>query len=315
MTVTLEPTSDSLRPESRGPQDGRPEPQAGTPLSEGAGTPRSEGGSAAPIIEARGVTKRFRTGGGFGRGHHVTAVDKVSLTINAGESFGLVGESGSGKTTLGRLLLRLEEPTDGTLEFEGVDITHMRGGTLRRIRPGMQMVFQDPFTSLNPWMSVGKTLAEPLRIHRGLRGAALNREIDRLLDIVGLPASSQHRLPREFSGGQRQRIGLARALSLSPRHLVHDEPTSALDVSVQAQILNLLRDLQRELNLTYLFISHDLAVVAHLCDRVGVMRHGVLLEVLERDQFVTEPGNPYSRALRDAVPEIGHRLPERVEAA
>jgi ABC-type glutathione transport system ATPase component len=268
------------------------------------------GAPPRPIIEAHALTKRFRAGGSLGRGHEVTAVTAVSLAILPGESFGLVGESGSGKTTLGRLLLRLEEPTEGTILFEGDDITHRREAALRRLRPRMQMVFQDPFTSLNPWMTVGRALAEPLRIHHGLHGPALRREVARLLDLVGLPAAYAERRPRQFSGGQRQRIGLARALALRPRLLVLDEPTSALDVSVQAQILNLLRDLQRELKLTYLFISHDLAVVGHLCNRVGVMRHGELLEVAPREVFVTAPRHAYSQALRAAVPEVGRPLAE-----
>jgi oligopeptide/dipeptide ABC transporter ATP-binding protein len=275
-----------------------------------AGPPPEPASPAAPMVEVRGLTKRYRTGSSFGAGHEVTAVKSVSLAIMPGESFGLVGESGSGKTTLGRLLLRLEEPTEGTILFEGNDITHLPEAQLRRLRPRMQMVFQDPFTSLNPWMSIGQAIAEPLRIHRGLRGPALEREIARLLDLVGLPAAYANRRPRQFSGGQRQRIGLARALALEPHLLVLDEPTSALDVSVQAQILNLLRDLQQALQLTYIFISHDLAVVGHLCDRVGVMRHGELLEIAPRDVFVTRPQHAYSQALRDAVPEIGRPLLE-----
>jgi ABC-type glutathione transport system ATPase component len=172
----------------------------------------------------------------------------------------------------------------------------------------MQMVFQDPFTSLNPWMTVRRALSEPLSIHRGLRGEALDREIERLLDLVGLSTASQHRLPREFSGGQRQRIGLARALALQPRLIVLDEPTSALDVSIQAQLLNLLADLRREFQLTYVFISHDLAVVSYLCDRIGVMRRGELLEIATRANFVDAPAHAYTRALRDAVPEVGRPL-------
>jgi ABC-type glutathione transport system ATPase component len=269
---------------------------------------------ATPIVEARGLTKRFRSGGSFGKGHDVLAVSEVSLAIQPGEAFGLVGESGSGKSTLGRLLLRLEEPTAGTILFEGEDITHLREGALRRIRPHMQVVFQDPFNALNPSMTIGQAIAEPLRLIRGLRGDAVTAEMRRLLDIVGLPASSRDRLPKAFSGGQRQRICLARALALQPRLLVLDEPTSALDVSVQAQILNLLRDMRRELGLSYLFISHDLAVVAYLCERIGVMRHGVLLEVASREQFVTSPAHAYTRALRDAVPEIGRPLPEELGA-
>ena len=270
------------------------------------------GVAAETIVEARGVTKRFRAGGSFGRGHEVLAVDDVSLAIQAGESFGLIGESGSGKTTLGRLLLRLEEPTAGTILFEGVDITHLKEAALRPLRRHMQVVFQDPFTALNPWMTIGQAIEEPLRICRGLRGEAVAREVHRLLDVVGLPASSRARLPKEFSGGQRQRVCLARALALEPRLLVLDEPTSALDVSVQAQILTLLKDMRQEFGLSYLFISHDLAVVAYLCERIGVMRHGALLEVASREQFVSNPAHSYTRTLRDAVPEIGRPLPEEV---
>jgi ABC-type glutathione transport system ATPase component len=261
-----------------------------------------------PLVELQHLTKKFRSGGNFGRGHAVTAVSDVSLAIYEGEAFGLVGESGSGKTTLGRLLLRLEDATSGSIAFEGRDITHLGSSALRTIRPRMQMVFQDPFTSLNPWMTIGQALAEPLHIHRGLRGADLERESVRLLDLVGLPSTSLQRRPREFSGGQRQRICLARALALQPRLIVLDEPTSALDVSVQAQLLNLLRDLRREFNLTYVFVSHDLAVVAYLCDRIGVMRFGVLLEVASRETFVSDPAHAYTRALRDTVPEVGREL-------
>jgi ABC-type glutathione transport system ATPase component len=265
-------------------------------------------GTALPILEARRLTKRFRSGGHFGQAHVVTAVDDVSLTIARGEAFGLVGESGSGKTTLGRMLLRLEEPSEGAILFEGQDITHRRGGELRRLRPSMQIVFQDPFTALNPWMTVSQAIGEPLQVHRGLGGSSLTAEVARLLDLVGLPAAAASRRPKEFSGGQRQRICLARALALQPKLLVLDEPTSALDVSVQAQILNLLQNLRREMGLTYIFVSHDLAVVGYLCDRVGVMRRGRLLEVLSRDTFVTVPGHAYTRALRDALPEIGRPL-------
>ena len=261
-----------------------------------------------PLVEVQHLTKKFRSGGNFGRGHDVLAVSDVSLSIEAGEAFGLVGESGSGKTTLGRLLLRLDNATSGRIAFEGSDITHLGGSALRSIRPRMQMVFQDPFTSLNPWMTIGQALAEPLTIHRRLRGPELEREIARLLELVGLPSASQQRRPREFSGGQRQRICLARALALQPRLIVLDEPTSALDVSVQAQLLNLLRDLRGEFGLTYVFISHDLAVVSYLCDRIGVMRFGELLEVATREVFVTQPAHSYTRALRDAVPEVGREL-------
>jgi ABC-type oligopeptide transport system ATPase subunit len=262
-----------------------------------------------PLIEARDLVKRFRAGGSFGHGHDVIAVKNVSLSVYPGEAFGLVGESGSGKTTLGRMLLRLEEPTSGQILYDGKDITHLHGSELRQLRSAIQIVFQDPYQALNPWMSIRQAISEPLKLFRGLKGVELERELAKLLEMVGLPASSQKRLPREFSGGQRQRICLARALALKPSLLVLDEPTSALDVSVQAQIINLLRELQRELNLTYVFISHDLAVVGQVCDRVGIMRYGELLEITTRDQFITAPTNAYSRTLRDAVPEVGKLLP------
>jgi ABC-type oligopeptide transport system ATPase subunit len=207
------------------------------------------------------------------------------------------------------MLLRLEEPTSGQILYEGKDITHLHGSELRQLRSAIQIVFQDPYQALNPWMTIRQALSEPLKLFRGLKGTDLDREIVRLLEIVGLPATSQKRLPKEFSGGQRQRICLARALALKPSLLVLDEPTSALDVSVQAQIINLLRELQRELNLTYVFISHDLAVVGQVCDRVGIMRYGELLEITTRDQFITAPSNTYSQTLRDAVPEVGKLLP------
>jgi len=262
-----------------------------------------------PLLEVRGVTKVFRSGGSFGKAHLVQAVNNVSFDILPGEAFGLIGESGSGKSTLGRLLLRLEKPTDGQIMFEGTDIAPLPDVQLRRLRAGMQMVFQDPFNALNPSMSIRRALAEPLKIHRKLRGKALDDEIKRLLEIVGLSASTQHRMPKEFSGGQRQRVCLARTLALQPRLIVLDEPTSALDVSVQAQIINLLVDLKQQLNLTYIFISHDLSVVGQVCDRIGVMKRGELLEVTSRDQFVVNPQTEYARSLRDAVPEIGRPLP------
>jgi len=262
-----------------------------------------------PVLEVRGVTKVFRAGGSFGKAHLVTAVKDVSFDIMPGEAFGLIGESGSGKSTLGRLLLRLEQPTDGQIMFEGTDIAQLPQVQLRKLRAGMQMVFQDPFNALNPSMTVRRALAEPLRIQRKLSGKALQTEIDRLISLVGLSPSTQDRLPKEFSGGQRQRICLARALALEPRLIVLDEPTSALDVSVQAQIINLLVDLKQELNLTYIFISHDLSVIGQVCDRIAVMKRGELVEVTSRDQFIAEPATDYARSLRDAVPEIGRPLP------
>jgi peptide/nickel transport system ATP-binding protein len=263
-----------------------------------------------PVLEVRGVSKVFRSGGSFGAQHMVTAVKDASFEILPGEAFGLIGESGSGKSTLGRLLLRLEEPTAGQIMFQGTDIAHLSGVQLRKLRAGMQMVFQDPFNALNPSMTIRQALAEPLRIHRKLKGPALGAEILRLLDIVGIAGSSVDRLPREFSGGQRQRICLARALALQPKLIVLDEPTSALDVSVQAQIINLLVDLKEQLSLTYIFISHDLSVIGQVCDRIGVMKRGELLEISSRDQFIASPQTAYARSLRDAVPEIGRPLPD-----
>ena len=262
-----------------------------------------------PVLEVRGVSKVFRGGGSFGKAPLVTAVSNVSFDIMPGEAFGLIGESGSGKSTLGRLLLRLEQPTEGQIMFEGTDIALLPQVQLRKLRAGMQMVFQDPFNALNPSMTIRRALAEPLRIQRKLSGKALQMEIDRLITMVGLSPTTQDRLPREFSGGQRQRICLARALALQPRLIVLDEPTSALDVSVQAQIINLLVDLKQELNLTYIFISHDLSVIGQICDRIAVMKRGELVEVTSRDQFIAGPATDYARSLRDAVPEIGRPLP------
>ena len=265
-----------------------------------------------PVLEARGITKVFRSGGSFGAAHMVTAVKNVSFEVRPGEAFGLIGESGSGKSTLGRLLLRLEEPTNGQILLFGTEIAHLPRQQLRRLRAGMQMVFQDPFNALNPSMTIRRALAEPLKLHRKLRGKALDDEIARLLDVVGLSADAQGRQPHEFSGGQRQRICLARALALEPKVIVLDEPTSALDVSVQAQIINLLVDLKQQFDLTYVLISHDLSVVAHVCDRIGVMRQGEMLEIADRDVFITNPGTAYARMLRDAVPEIGRPLSETI---
>jgi len=232
----------------------------------------------------------------------VRAVDGVSFTIRRGETLGLVGESGSGKTTTGRALLRLVEPTGGRVTFDGIDVTAASAADLRRLRRRMQMVFQDPYSSLNPRRNVGNIVAEPLRVHEVASGRDLDRRVGELLDIVGLPPGASARYPHEFSGGQRQRIGLARAVALNPDLVVADEPVSALDVSIQAQILNLLRDLQGRLGLTYLFIAHDLAVVRHVADRIAVMYLGGLVEVSDAGELVTNPLHPYTRALLSAVP-------------
>ena len=232
----------------------------------------------------------------------VKAVDDVTLTIERGETFGLVGESGCGKSTLGRAILRLYAPTDGRIIFDGQDITRLGESQLRPLRRRMQMIFQDPFASLNPRHSVGRIVGEPLRVHglAGRREAA--SRVRELLQIVGLPADAISRYPHEFSGGQRQRIGLARALAVNPDFVVCDEPVSALDVSIQAQILNLLERLQDEFELTYLFIAHDLAVVRHISDRIAVMYLGSIVEVSPADELYDNPLHPYTISLLSAVP-------------
>src|SRR4051812_23266709 len=231
----------------------------------------------------------------------IRAVDGVSLTIKRGETLGLVGESGCGKSTVGRAILRLYEPTGGKIVFDGQDITNLGENALRPVRRRMQMVFQDPFASLNPRHSVGRIVAEPLRAHR-VAGGGRDARVRELLDVVGLPADAARRYPHEFSGGQRQRIGLARALALDPDFLVCDEPVSALDVSIQAQIVNLLEELQERLDLTFLFIAHDLAVVRHISDRVAVMYLGKIVEIAPADDLYDNPRHPYTIALLSSIP-------------
>jgi peptide/nickel transport system ATP-binding protein len=232
----------------------------------------------------------------------VKAVDGVTLTIERGETLGLVGESGCGKSTVGRALLRLYEPTGGRIVFDGQDITHLGESALRPLRKRMQMVFQDPYASLNPRHSIGRIVGEPLRVHGLGRGSTLGARVRELLQIVGLPADAASRYPHEFSGGQRQRIGLARALALNPDFIVCDEPVSALDVSIQAQIVNLLETLQREFDLTYLFIAHDLAVVRHISDRIAVMYLGQIMELSPSDDLYENPLHPYTISLLSAIP-------------
>jgi len=235
---------------------------------------------------------------------HVKAVNDVSFTIKRGETLGLVGESGCGKTTAGRSILRLIEPTEGSVKFEGKEVTTMNTGDMRRLRREMQIIFQDPYSSLNPRITVGGMLSEIIKFH-GLRksDAAVRERVEELLEIVGLRAEYARRYPHEFSGGQRQRIGIARALSVEPKFIVCDEPVSALDVSIQSQVINLLKDLQNQFGLTYLFIAHDLSVVEHISDRVAVMYLGEIVELAEADELYRNPKHPYTQALLSAVPQ------------
>jgi ABC-type oligopeptide transport system ATPase subunit len=256
-----------------------------------------------PLLEIRNLVKEFsRKGGLFGARTKVRAVDGVSFAVEEGETFGLVGESGSGKTTTGRCILRLIEPTSGNVWFKGEDVLAFDRERMRRARREMQIVFQDPYSSLNPRMRVGAIVEEPLVIHRlGTRAERRARVAD-LFELVGLDPTHLPRYPHQFSGGQRQRIGLARALALSPSLIIADEPVSALDVSVQAQVVNLLMELQQRLKLTYLFIAHDLRLVRHICSRVAVMYLGRIVEMGPTESLFAAPAHPYTRALLSAIP-------------
>lgn len=259
-----------------------------------------------PLLQVEHLKKYYPVGGQwFGKSSQqfVKAVDDISFSVQKGETFGLVGESGCGKSTTGRSLLRLIEPTGGRIMFEGQDIAALSPEELRRKRRDMQIVFQDPFSSLDPRHTVQRILEEPLIVH-GI-GNAKERQaaISRLIDVVGLTQSHLQRYPHQFSGGQRQRIGIARALSLQPKLIVADEPVSALDVSIQSQVVNLLQDLQEEFGLTYIFIAHDLSVVKHICDRVAVMYLGRIVEIADKNKLYSAPQHPYTQALLSAVPE------------
>ncbi|RLG73194.1 MAG: peptide ABC transporter substrate-binding protein [Methanobacteriota archaeon] len=257
------------------------------------------------LLDVRGLVKHFPIKEGIifqRRKGVIRAVDGVDLFINRGETLGLVGESGCGKTTVGRVILRLEEPTSGEVIFDGKNVYALQGEELRQLRRDMQIIFQDPYSSLNPRMMVGDIIGEPLEVHRIATGVEKQERVFELIEKVGLSPEHYFRYPHEFSGGQRQRIGVARALALNPKLIICDEPVSALDVSVQSQILNLMKDLQKEFNLTYLFISHDLSVIRHISDRVAVMYLGKIVELAEVDELFEHPLHPYTEALLSAIP-------------
>ncbi|MFT5086014.1 MAG: oligopeptide transport system ATP-binding protein [Candidatus Latescibacterota bacterium] len=257
-----------------------------------------------PLLKTDGLTKHFtvnksRWGKEIGQ---VRAVDGVSLDVYKGETLGVVGESGCGKTTLGRLILRLIEPTAGQVHFAGENVGQLSGDKMRAMRRRMQIIFQDPYSSLNPRMTVHSIIAQGIVTHGLARGKGIGQRVGQLLEMVGLPANAARRYPHEFSGGQRQRIGIARALAVEPEFIVADEPVSALDVSVQAQIVNLLQDIQEEMGLTYMFIAHDLGVVRHISDRVAVMYLGKVVELAPKALLYKKPSHPYTQALLSAVP-------------
>jgi ABC-type oligopeptide transport system ATPase subunit len=261
--------------------------------------------TATPLLRTEGLQVHFPITEGIifqRRIGAVRAVDGVSLDVHRGETLGLVGESGCGKSTFARAVIRLVDPTAGRIEFDGVDVTALKGDALRKMRRRMQMIFQDPYASLNPRMTIGSMLAEPLRVHHIASGRAATRRAQQLIEIVGLPRNSLNRYPHEFSGGQRQRAGIARALAVQPEFIAADEAVSALDVSIQAQIINLLAELQAEFQLTYLFIAHDLSVVRHISDRIAVMYLGEVVELSPSRELYDRPLHPYTCALVSAVP-------------
>jgi oligopeptide transport system ATP-binding protein len=260
--------------------------------------------SQAPLIRLEGLTKHFPIHKGFfnRKVGEVQAVTNVDLSIYAGETLGVVGESGCGKSTLGRCILQLLRPSAGQVYLQDRELTRLHNRELRPLRKEMQIIFQNPYSSLDPRMTIGETVSEPLQVHRLYQGKALNQRVQELLDMVGLPRDAARRYPHEFSGGQRQRVGIARAIALNPRFIVADEPVSALDVSIQAQILNLLDDLKKSIGLTYLFIAHNLSVVEYISDRVAVMYLGKIVEIAPAAQLYKQPLHPYTKALLSAIP-------------
>ena len=262
-----------------------------------------------PIVEVEHLKKYFPTGRGT-----VHAVDDVSFSIEQGTTLGLVGESGCGKSTLGRTIIHLLESTDGIIRFQGKDVTHVKGRKLSDLRKDMQIIFQDPYTSLNPRLSVKDTIREPLMLSKRFSSQELEKEVDRLMDLVGVEQRLRNSYPHELDGGRRQRVGIARALALNPQFIVCDEPVSALDVSIQAQVLNLLMDLQDELKLTYLFVTHDLSVVRHISDHICVMYLGQMVEKASSDELFQNPLHPYTKALLSAIPSVDFLHPrERIK--
>ncbi|MFZ4151343.1 ABC transporter ATP-binding protein [Streptomyces pseudogriseolus] len=267
----------------------------------------STGASTEALLKVEGLTKHFPIYGGFPikrKVGAVQAVDNVDLTVGVGESVGLVGESGCGKSTTGRLITRLLEPTGGTIEYAGQDITHAKRKQLAPVRSEIQMIFQDPYSSLNPRQTVGTIIKSPMEVNGINPAGGREKRVRELLELVGLNPEHYNRFPHEFSGGQRQRIGVARALALNPKLIVADEPVSALDVSIQAQVVNLLQKVQEEMGIAFLFIAHDLAVVRHFSQRVAVMYLGKVVEVGDRDSIYNRPRHPYTHALLSAVPEV-----------
>jgi len=263
----------------------------------------------APLLEIQHLKKYFPTAKGV-----VHAVDDVTFSLNTGRTMGVVGESGCGKSTLGRTVIHLQSSTDGKIIFDGKDVTHVKAKALNELRSDMQIVFQDPYSSLNPRLSVHDTIAEPLILSKKYKNnAEIEKETNRLMDMVGIESRLRNAYPHEMDGGRRQRVGIGRALALNPRFIVCDEPVSALDVSIQAQVLNLLMDLQRDLGLTYMFITHDLSVVRHISHNICVMYLGQLIETCDTEELFIHPYHPYSKALLSAIPSVDiHNPPKRI---